>query len=199
MIAQIIAVALVLASAAGEGAGPMTFKSDLALWTAVVFLCLLAILWMFAWKPIAAGLDKREHGIADQIAQAENANQQAKQLLADYERKLSDAKGEVRGIVEQGRRDAEKLGHELIDQAKEEARAEHARAVKQIEAAADAAVQDLTNRCAAMAVELAGKIVRAELDPGDHAELIERAVAGFVARKEDVNQTERHERQWPLN
>ena len=182
MIACRIAVALVLASA-GEGAGPLTFKSDLALWTAVVFLCLLSILWKFAWKPIAAGLDKREHGIADQIAQAENANQQAKQLLADYQRKLAEAKDEVRGIVEQGRRDAEKLGHELIGKAKEEARAEHARAVKQIEAATDAAVQDLTNRCAAMAVELAGKIVGVKLNPADHSRLIEEAVGAFGANK----------------
>ena len=157
---------------------PSAWKLDLALWTAVVFLCLLAILGKFAWKPLMAGLDKREHGIADQIAQAEAANQQAKQLLADYQRKLADAKDEVRGIVEQGRRDAEKLGHELLDKAKEEARAEHARAVQQIEAATDAAVKDLADRSAAMAVELAGKIVGAKLNPADHARLIEQAIGG---------------------
>ena len=61
-------------------------ETDLALWTAVVFFCLLAILTKFAWGPLAAGLDKRERGIADQIAQAEAANQKAKEILADYER-----------------------------------------------------------------------------------------------------------------
>jgi F-type H+-transporting ATPase subunit b len=183
MIACRIADALVLASAGGEGAGPLTFKSDLALWTAAVFLVLLWILWRFAWKPIAAGLDKREHGIAEQIAQAEAANQQAKQLLADYERKLAEAKDDVRGIVDQGRRDAEKLGQELIDKAKDEARAEQAQAVKQIEAATDAAVKGLADRSAAMAVDLAGKIVGAKLKPGDHTRLIEEAVQEMVNPK----------------
>lgn len=159
---------------------PSAWKLDLALWTAVVFLCLLVILGKFAWKPLMAGLDKRERGIADQIAQAEEANRQAKQLLADYEGRLVSAKDEVRGLLDQGRRDAEKLGHELIEKAKDEARAEGKRAAEQIEAAADAAVRDLADRGAALAVELAGKIVRAKLNPADHAKLIEEAVGGFV-------------------
>ena len=50
-----------------------SWKSDLAIWTAVVFLVLLAILWKFAWGPIAEGLDKREQEIADQIAEAERS------------------------------------------------------------------------------------------------------------------------------
>ena len=169
------------AEAAPSGAGdinplaPSAWKLDLALWTAVVFLCLVAVLGKFAWKPLMAGLEKREHGIADQIAQAEDANQQAKQLLADYQRKLADAKDEVRGIVEQGRRDAEKLGHELLEKAKDDVRAEHERGVKQIEAAADAAVKALADRSAALAVDLAGKIIGSKLNPADHARLIEQA------------------------
>jgi F-type H+-transporting ATPase subunit b len=159
---------------------PSALQSDVAIWTAVVFLLLLWVLWKYAWGPLASALDKRERGIADQIAQAEAANQQAKELLSDYQRKLADAKDEVRGIVEQGRRDAEKLGHELIGKAKEEARGEQARAVQQIEVAADAAVKGLADRSAAMAVELAGKIVGAKLNPADHARLIEKATEEMV-------------------
>ena len=118
---------------------PSAWKLDLALWTAVVFLLLLAVLTKFAWRPLAEALDKREQNVADQIAQAEAANQKAKEILADYERKLAAAEDQVRGIVEQGRRDAEQVGRELIDKAKEEAKAEFDRAVKQIDAATAAA------------------------------------------------------------
>jgi len=55
--------------------------------------------------------------------------------------------------------------------------------VQQIEAAADAAVKNLADQSAAMAVELAGKIVRAKLNPADHARLIEQAVSGFTVSK----------------
>jgi F-type H+-transporting ATPase subunit b len=175
----------------GEGdinpVGPSAWKLDLALWTAVVFVCLAAVLYKFAWGPLTAALDKRERDVADQIAEAEAANQKAKDILAGYEQKLVDAKDEVRGIVDQGRRDAEKLGREMLDKAKEEAAAEHARAIQQIEAAADAAVQSLADQSAAMAVDLAGKIVGAKLNPRDHARLIEQAVGGFVSGKTDAS------------
>lgn len=179
-------------SAAADDGGMNPFslsawESDLALWTVVIFLCLAAILWKFAWGPLAAALDKRERSIADQIADAEAANQKAKDILAGYEQKLAAATTEVRGIIDQGRRDAEKLGRELLDKAKEEATAEHARAVQQIEAAADAAVKSLADQSAAMAVELAGKIVGAKLNARDHARLIETAVGGFAARKTDAS------------
>jgi F-type H+-transporting ATPase subunit b len=184
-----VVAALILASTEGAGSSsPLEFKTDLAFWTGVVFLGLMLVLWKFAWKPIAQGLDKRESHIADQIAQAEAANQKAKDLLADYEKKLDDAKGEVRGLLEEGRQNAEKLGRQLIEKAKGQAEAEHDKAIKQIEAAADAAMKDLADRSAALAVQLAGKIVRSKLNPAEHARLIEQAVSGFVAGKTDVSQ-----------
>lgn len=162
-------------------------QQDLAIWTGVVFVLLLLILTKFAWKPIVEGLDKRERNVADQIAQAEAANQKAKDLLADYERKLAVASDQVRGILDQGRRDAEQTGREMIDKAKAEAKSELQRAVGQIDAATSAAIQELADHSATMAVELAGKIVCASLKPADHAKLIEQAVAGFVQGKTDVS------------
>jgi F-type H+-transporting ATPase subunit b len=166
---------------------PSAFKLDLALWTAVVFVVLLAVLGKFAWKPMAEGLDKRERNIADQIAQAEAANQKAKDILADYDRKLAAAQEEVRAILDRGRRDAGQAGQELLDKAKLEAKAEYDRALKQIEAATAAAIEELAGRSATLAVELAGKILRTKLNPSDHARLIEQAVAGFAQGKDHVS------------
>ncbi len=180
------------AVAAGHGGGnpaealnPITFRGinfrgDLAIWTGVVFLVVMAILWKFAWRPIADGLDKREQNIADQIAGADDANQQAKDILADYQRKLDEAGDQVRGILDQGRRDAEQLGRELLEKAKKEAELEQQRAMGRIEAATDDALMGLADRSAAMAVELAGRIVREKLDPKDHTRLIEQTVKGMV-------------------
>jgi F-type H+-transporting ATPase subunit b len=162
---------------------PLEWKGDLAIWTAVVFLVLLAVLWKFAWKPIADGLDKREKQIADQIAEAARTNQEARQLLADYQQKLVASRDEVRGILDQGRRDAEALGRELLDKAKGEALAERNRSLQQIEAATAGALQELAQRSASLAVELAGKIVGSRLTASNHTQLIEKAVAEFSAGK----------------
>ena len=164
-------------------------KGDLAIWTAVVFLVLLAVLWKFAWGPIASGLDKRETCIANQIEQAEDANRQAKGLLVQYGQKLDQAKDEVKGLIEQGRRDAEKIGNGMIEKAKGEAAAEHDRALREIDAAATAALRELAEKGADLAVDLAGKIVRAELKPSDHGGLIARAVADFTADQSRGNGT----------
>ena len=124
------------------------FRGDLSIWTAVVFLVVLAILYKAAWGPIREGLQKRESEIAGQIAEAQRKNEEAKQILVDYEKKLATAQDEVRGLIEQGRRDAEKVGRQLLDKAREEAGIERQRAVQQIESATSAALKELAERSA---------------------------------------------------
>jgi F-type H+-transporting ATPase subunit b len=141
---------------------------------------LLAILWKFAWGPIRDGLDQREQGIADQIAQAEAANEQARELLAVYEKKLDEAKDEVREIMAKARQKAEQAGRLLVEKAKAGAEAEHQRALRDIDAATTAAIKELADRSATLAVELAGKIVSAKLSAADHAKLIEQAMTNFA-------------------
>ena len=129
--------------------------------------------------PISEGLQKRENEIAAQIAEAQRKNDEARQLLADYEKKLAAAQDEVRGLIEQGRRDAEKVGQQLLEKAREEAGIERQRAVQQIESATLAALKELAERSATLAVDLAGKIVGARLQASDHSRLIEQAVSEF--------------------
>jgi F-type H+-transporting ATPase subunit b len=157
-----------------------TFRGDLTIWTAVVFLLVLAILYKAAWGPISEGLQKRESEIAGQIAEAQRKNEEARQLLADYEKKLAAAQEEVRSLIEQGRRDAEKVGQQLLEKAREEAGIERQRAVQQIESATLAALKELADRSATLAVDLAGKIVGAQLKPADHSRLIAQAVTEFT-------------------
>lgn len=163
------------------------FKADLAIWTAVVFLVLLAVLWLGGWGRLAQGLDRREEAIAGQIAQAEEANRQAKELLARYEQKLADAKQEVRALLEEARRNADQRGREMLDQAKQEAEAEHQRALREIDKATAGALKELAQRSATLAVELAGKILQAKLSPQDHQHLIEQAVAHFAQQGPSSN------------
>jgi len=172
----------------GHSPNPLEWKGDLALWTLVVFLLLMAILGRFAWGPIAAGLAKREKSIADQIAQAEHNNQEARRLLADYQQKLDRSQDEVRAILEQARRDAEQTGHDLIDKARNEAKREQEKAVRDIEQASSAAIKELAEHSAKLAILLAGKIVGQHLRPEDHAELIRRTLAEFPAGERSASQ-----------
>ncbi len=168
-------------------ANPLTWQSDLALWTAVVFLLLLAVLWKFAWGPILQGLEKRENRVAEEISSAEKANQDARRLLEEYQQKLVASKDEVRQILDAARRDAEGVGREIVDKAREEAQVEHQRALREIENATAGALKELADRSASLAVELAGKIVGATLDPQEHRRLIEQAVTHFSTQDPSSN------------
>jgi F-type H+-transporting ATPase subunit b len=165
----------------GSGPNPLRFQSDLALWTAVVFLVLLLVLAKFAWGPIARGLDRREQMIAENIANAERQNEEARRLLAQYEQRLAAAAGEVREILDEARRDAEHTQQQILAKARAEAEAEKRRALQEIERAADQALKDLAERSANLAVDLAGRIVHHQLRAADHAALIQEAIRRFVA------------------
>ena len=162
---------------------PLEFQKDLAFFTGVVFIVLLLILWKFAWGPICRSLDHREQAVADQISEAARNNEEAKQLLAQYGEKLDQAKDDVREILDQARQDAEGVGQEIVEAAKNDAKSEHQRALREIDTATGAALKELAEKSATMAVELAGKIVGSELRATDHAKLVEQTVAQFSGKK----------------
>ena len=163
----------------GGAVDPLVFSPDLAVFTLVVFLVLLAILGKFAWGPIATALDHREHRISDNIAQAERLQAEAKAQLASYEQKLATAADEVRQLLEEARRDAEHTKEEILAQAKADAKAEHDRAMREVRNAKDAALKEIGETSANFAVEMAAKIVQKQLTPDDHARLVREAVASF--------------------
>jgi len=160
---------------------PLEFKTDLALWTFVIFVVLFLVLKKFAWKPISESLDRREHHIAENIAAAQRAQDDAKKMLADYERKLAGAADEVRAMLEEARRDAEGTKQQIVAEAKSAAHAEHERAMREIRTATDAAVEELSQRSADLAVALAGKIVSAKLTGEERSRLVQESLSKFVA------------------
>jgi len=175
----IVVLAPGVAWAADDG-GPLTWQNDLALWTVVVFVVLMLVLWRFAWGPIADALARRERSIANQISEAQQANEDAKRLLAEHQKQLDAAADEVRQIVEQGRRDAEQSARRIVDAARDDAKAQQGKALAEIDQATAAALGELAEKSARLAVQLAGRIVKSELRSGDHAKLVNQAVADFA-------------------
>jgi F-type H+-transporting ATPase subunit b len=168
-------------------AGPEEWQTDLAIWTFVVFLVLLTVLTKFAWGPIVAGLQKREQGIADNIAAAQRSHDEAKQLLAHYEKKLAGAANDVRLMLDEARRNAEQAKQEIIAEAKAAAQLEQQRGVREVRTATVQALKEISERSTNLAVELAGKIVQAQLKPADHSRLVQEAITKFAANGPSAN------------
>ena len=158
---------------------PAYFQGDLAVWSFAVFVLLLILLTKFAWKPIMDGLDKREQGIADTIAATQRANEEAKQMLASYEKRLAEAAEEVRGMLEEARRDADATKQTIISEARKAADDEQARAKHEIALATDDALSKIAERAGELAVSVAGKFLAEKLSGDDQQRLIRDSVSAI--------------------
>jgi F-type H+-transporting ATPase subunit b len=166
---------------AEENPNPLVFKTDLAIWTFVVFLLLFFVLKKFAWGPISDSLDRREHHIAENIEAAKRTHEDAKQLLSQYEKQLASAADQVRAMLDEARHDAENTKQQIVAEAKSAAQAEHERAMRDIRTATDAAVNELSQHSADLAVELAGKIISAKITPEERSRLLQDSLTKFAA------------------
>ena len=178
------------ALAASEGGGgdanlnPLDILSmiNLVPWTLIVFLGVCAILYKFAFGPIIKALDEREQGILGNIASAQKQNDEAKALLKQYRDKLDASKEEVRHIIENAKKDAQRQAEDIVAKARDVASLERDRAMKEIEGATTLALQSIAERSAMLATNLAGKMIRAEVKPEQHRSLINAALEEFATR-----------------
>src|SRR5262249_28022397 len=90
-------------NASAKLASPADLRFDLSIYSFIVFLILLAVLYKFAWGPIASALDQREETMARQAHEARLASEKAAEQLRHYEARLSAATEEARQIVGQAR------------------------------------------------------------------------------------------------
>jgi F-type H+-transporting ATPase subunit b len=166
---------------------PTELRTDLAIYTFVVFLLLLAILSKFAWPKISVALSERETRIERAIADAQAKNEEAKRLLAEHEAKLASAAGEVRAMLEEARRDADATRDQIVADARTAAGQERDRAIREIDAAAAGAMKGIAETSANLAVELAGKVIRETINPAKQQELVRVALARMNASNPSSN------------
>ncbi len=173
-----IAPVCAYASGGEGGETPSPFAGDLGnvIWTLVIFAAVLTVLGKFAWGPILAALQKREDFIRDSLAQAKRDREESEARLKEYTEKLEAARAEASGIVDEGRRDAEVVKQRIEDDARKEADALLERAKREIRIATDTAVKEIYDQGAAMATEVASRVIRKEVDPAVHERLIRESI-----------------------
>lgn len=185
-LALVVAVAgsasMVLA-AEGATSQPISWKTDLGMFSIVVFIAVLSILWKFAWGPLSAALDGREQSLLDAHEGAQKARDEAEQLLEEHRNKLDLVQDEVREILEEARRDAQHTSQEIQNRAEQEAEETRERALRDVERARDQALQDITAQASRMVIETSSRVIQSSLNEQDHQRLIEESLAEFSASK----------------
>ena len=114
------------APAAGP-ASPFDVNFGLFLWTWVVFLILLWVLWKFAWPGILKATEEREKKIRDQLAEAERLNSEAKATLAEAHQREVDARNSAQQLLAEARAAVDKERASAVDKVRNEQEAVLAR------------------------------------------------------------------------
>lgn len=142
----------------------------------VVFLIVLAIAAKVIWPPIMKGLDERERKIREEIQSAEEAREQAKKVLSDYEKSLAQARDEANQMVAKAKADAKAVAEELRSKNEAELTEMKERAMREIHSAKRTAITELHQEAASLASGIASRILEREINEQDQQKLVEESM-----------------------
>ncbi|WP_159522120.1 F0F1 ATP synthase subunit B [Sunxiuqinia indica] len=139
-------------------------------WMLIVFGIVLFILKKFAWKPILSALKDRENSIANALSSADKAREEVKDLKADHEKIIAEAKREKSAILKEAKEVKDKLLVEAKEQAASEGQKIIEAARQQIEIEKNAAISEMKKQIVDLSVLVAEKIIQKELKNKDTQE-----------------------------
>ena len=143
------------------------FSIGLFFWQSIIFIGLLFLLKKYAWGPILSSVNERENSIKDALKAAKDARSEMENLQSDNQRILKDARAEKAALSKEAR----SIRSEIISTAKEEAKDEAQKILIQAQQAIQnekrTAINELKDQVGSIAVEIAEKVLRKELESKD--------------------------------
>ena len=164
-------MAIVLAS------GLIEVVPGLMIWTLIAFGITFFVLRRFAFGPIQKTIDERRDRIRVAVEEADNAREEARELLDQHRQLISDAKGEAAEILA----DARRVADAQVERVKEEAEAERVRRMeetrRQIEAETKRSLDMIRSEVADLTLEATARVTGKVLDAEDQRRLIDEAIS----------------------
>jgi F-type H+-transporting ATPase subunit b len=140
----------------------------------IVFGILVGFTMKYIWPPLTAALDER----AKKIAEGLSAADKAKADLAAANQRVEQQLAAARNDATKRLADAERLAQQMIEEAKSRASDEGAKIIAAAKAEAQQEVvkarETLREQVAGLAVRGAEAILRREVNPAVHADLLSR-------------------------
>lgn len=156
---------------------------DPTFWVATAFAAfILLLLYLKLPGKIGGALDKRAEKIKADIEEAERLHEEAKKLLADYQKKQRDAQKEAERIVAAAKEEAERLAKHGRERLQASLARREKQAMDRLAQAEAAALEQIKARTATVAIA-ATEMVLAESLKGDKAaKLIDGAIEALPGK-----------------
>ncbi len=152
----------------------------------LAFLILVLLLWRFAYRPILNALDQRTERVSASMAQADRIERQLAETETRNQEILTEARREAQLIVAQAREVGDRQIANAREVARDEAGKQLQQSLAQLRAEEQRAKLELRQQYADLVIRAASRVVRQELDPQKHLQLIETTL-----READTQDTAR--------
>jgi len=159
----------------------------LMIWTLIAFAITFFVLKRFAFGPIQKTIDERRDRIRAAVDEADNAREEARELLEQHRQLIADAKGDAADILA----DARKVADAQIERVKKEAEVERERRLdetrRQIDSETKRSLDMIRSEVADLTLEATARVTGKVLDAEDQRRLIDEAISelDFSALEKD--------------
>ena len=143
----------------------------------VAFLLFIFLIARFGVGPLMKMLDARDRQVRGDLDRAREALDRAAAKEAEVERRLGEVELDIAEMRKQARLDSERQRERVVQDGLAEVEQARQQSLRAVDAARHAAIAALRDEVAQIATLAAGRIVKAELDPERHRELVLQAIA----------------------
>jgi F-type H+-transporting ATPase subunit b len=165
-------LALLQEEAGGHVASPFDINGGVIIWTVVIFVILLGLLYRLGYPALLKMVEERERRIQKQLEDAEKANAEAQRLLEEHKKQIAAARHEAQEILAKAKTVSQKERETLLAKAREEYDALLSRARKDIEAEKDKAILALRREAVELSIAAASRVIEANLDTEANRKLV---------------------------
>ena len=153
----------------------------------ITVLVLILILKRFFFEKVKRFMDERKAQVEAQFQKADEAENQARKKLDEYNDILAGAEKEKRAIIAGAMESAKVQADSVLDEARKEAADIREKSRIQIEREKVAARKEIHNEASELAVQVAEKILENKLDADAQASVIDE----IISRSEANSETEK--------
>lgn len=178
-LALLLLTGLATPAVAQEG-GLLDINEGLMVWTIIIFLFVLGVLYWKAYPVILGAVEAREARIADLLSAAQRDREEAQTLLEEQRARHEELRTQVQEMLAEGRTAGERVREEIIAEARGEQQAMLERARREIEQETERALAELKGQAVDLAIAAASRLVEKDLDQEGNR----RFVQDYLARLE---------------
>jgi F-type H+-transporting ATPase subunit b len=156
----------------GHVASPFDINGGVIIWTVIIFVILLGLLYKLGYPALVKMVEERERRIQKQLEEAEKANAEAQRLLEEHKKQIAAARHEAQDILAKAKAVSQKERETLLAKAREEYDALLIRARKDIDSEKEKAIQALRREAVELSIAAASRVIEANLDTDANRKLV---------------------------